>query len=290
MQWMGQQSDLEAVIKESAASFMQYDVSPLQAVPKLLDEGCGSRGYLPPPRAKPVGAPSLRKILTRRLEPSSVPRGSFVTEPSNFAKRFADPVEKSYHDLVYESLAAIIEYSVFSLTYNPIFGQLWRAVCKDTNDKKIQLLDSFSNRVSKVTDPVQKAGLQQWLEDSFDATEEIEAIIARHGTDGPMVYLDLDSDVELTRTELLDVARNCYAGVLKKVASVFTHLKVYNVMMSTKGTYVSTSHARSLQHPPISSLRLINALSPSPSNLVTSSVFSPTLWFLAPFTPIVRLP
>jgi hypothetical protein len=226
MQWMGQSSDLETVVKESNAVFSRYGVSPVGVTPKLSDEKTGSRGYLPPSRTDKSHKTPLLVILDRPLTPTDVPRGPLATEPSNLAKRFARPTEAEYRDLVYDSLSAIIESNVFSLTYNPIFGQLWRAVCKDTSDKKTQLLNSFSNRIGKLTDPAEKAGLQQWLEESFDSTEEIEGIIAQHGTGGEMVYLDLDADVELTRMELLEVSRSCYAGVLKKVASVFTHLKV----------------------------------------------------------------
>ena len=40
------------------------------------------------------------------------------------------------------------------------------------------------------------------------------------------VYLDLDSDVELTRRVLLEVSRSCNSDMLKKLATIFTHLKV----------------------------------------------------------------
>jgi hypothetical protein len=226
LQWMGQTSDMDGVLHDSAATLSQYVVSPLQANPKPSDEEEGSRGYLPPSfRANSAGTPLL-DIRTSPLKPSHIPLGSLASEPFNLAKRFANPSEMAYRDLVYASLASIIESNVSSLAYNPIFGQLWRAVCKGTNNNKNQLLNAFSNRVGKVTEPAEKASLQRWLEDSFDATEEIENVIARVESKGPMVYLDLDSDVELTRVELLEVSRSCYSGVLKKVASVFTHLKV----------------------------------------------------------------
>src|ERR1700722_3341267 len=169
----------------------------------------------------------LRKMRRCALNSSSIPRGLLAAEPSNLAKRFANPSETAYRETVYEMLGAIIETNVFSLTYNPIFGQLWRAVCRKPGIQQNALLNAFSNRVGTVTDPVQKVGLQQWLDESFDATEEIEAIIAKQGElHSPMVYLDLDVHVDLTRTELLEVSRSCYAGVLKKIAAVFTHLKV----------------------------------------------------------------
>jgi len=234
---MGQTSDMESVLRDSAATLNQYKISPLQANPKPSDEASGSRGYLPPSlgaksRWTKSRGTSLLDIRTSRLKPSHIPLGSLASEPFNLAKRFANPAETTYHQVVYTSLAAIIESNVSSLTYNPIFGQLWRAVCKGTDKNKAQLLNAFSNRVGTITDPAQKAGLQQWLEESLDATEEIERVVARVGTEGPMVYLDFDSDVELTRTELLDVSRSCYSGVLKKVASVFTHLKVCRLLLT----------------------------------------------------------
>ena len=43
-----------------------------------------------------------------------------------------------------------------------------------------------------------------------------------------MEYLDLDSGVELTRRELLEVSRSCNSDMLKKLATIFTHLNVIN--------------------------------------------------------------
>lgn len=99
-------------------------------------------------------------------------------------------------------------------------------MCRDEDDRKSSLLDTFSTHVAKVTNVKEKAVLQQWLEDSFNATEDIEGIVSRAEAGGPLVYLDLDPNIDLTRTELLEVSKSCHAGVLKKIASVFTHLKV----------------------------------------------------------------
>ena len=40
------------------------------------------------------------------------------------------------------------------------------------------------------------------------------------------VYLDPDSDVELTRRVLLEVLRSCNSDMLKKLAVIITHLNV----------------------------------------------------------------
>ncbi|KZP13764.1 hypothetical protein FIBSPDRAFT_834882 [Athelia psychrophila] len=226
LQWMGQSSDMNEVLQQSAAAYRQYSESPIAA--ELVDEGRGSLGYLPPSfddKAAKTGHP-LRPLPLGPLTASVIPRGSLSETSFTFGKRFADPADKAYKDLVYTSLAEIIQHNVFSLTYNPIFGKLWRAVCKNEDERKNLLLNAFSISVSKVTHAKEKETLNQWLEDSFDATEEIEQIISRAEPGGAMVYLDLDANVDLTRTELLEVSKSCYAPVLKKVATLFTRLKL----------------------------------------------------------------
>ncbi|KAJ6523524.1 hypothetical protein DFH09DRAFT_198273 [Mycena vulgaris] len=229
LQWMGQgTSDMNDVIRESAAVSLRYEKSPLGAKPKLSDEGLGSAGYLPPSFLPGSAGLPLLPIARAPLEASLIPVGTLASQSFNLAKRFSDASETGYHDLVYASLTDIIQSNVACLTYNPIFGQLWRAVCKDGNSRKTDLVNLFSEFVGKITEPEKKAALHQWQEESFDQTEQIEQIITRHcaNASGPMVYLDFDADVQLTRTELLEVSRSCYAGVLKKIATVFTHLKL----------------------------------------------------------------
>ncbi|KAF8202650.1 hypothetical protein K438DRAFT_2015248 [Mycena galopus ATCC 62051] len=227
LQWIGHGvSDMDEVLLESSAVLLRYEQSPLTAKPKPTDEGLSSAGYLPPSyRPGSTGTP-LRKILSTSLDTSHIPTATFGAQAFNLAKRFSDVTETSYRDLVYESLASIIRANVACLTYNPIFGQLWRAVCKDPSPRKTDLVNLFSEYVGKVTEAEKKVALRQWLEESFDQTEEIEVIISRASDDGPRIYLDFDSDVQLTRTQLLEVSRSCYSGVLKKIASVFTHLKL----------------------------------------------------------------
>ncbi|KAF8207104.1 hypothetical protein K438DRAFT_1713974 [Mycena galopus ATCC 62051] len=233
LQWMGQStSDMDDVLEASAAVSLRYESSPLAAKPRPSDEGLGSAGYLPPshlpPRRSETKGVPLLPILSATLEPSSIPLGTLASQSFNLAKRFSDASETGYRDLVYASFTDIIQSNVACLTYNPIFGQLWRAVCKDGNSRKTELVKLFSDAVGKISNDEKRVRLRQWLEESFDQTDEIEGIIARHcaNGNGPMVYLDLDADVRLTRTELLEVSRSCYAGVIKKLANVFTHLKL----------------------------------------------------------------
>jgi hypothetical protein len=125
--------------------------------------------------------------------------------------------------------------------------QLWRAVCKDRTDpRRDELVNMFSQQVGKENDPNRKQILSDWLETSYDSATEIEELIKKapdHGdSKQKRFYLDLDAKLDLTRTELLEVsaslvkvgkstklfqvARSLYPGVLKKLASILTHIKV----------------------------------------------------------------
>ena len=42
------------------------------------------------------------------------------------------------------------------------------------------------------------------------------------------MYLVLDSGVELTERESLEVSKRCTSDVLKKLVTIFTHLNVVN--------------------------------------------------------------
>ncbi|KAJ7064671.1 hypothetical protein C8F01DRAFT_1127642 [Mycena amicta] len=238
MQWMGRATTtMERVLQDSSAVCLRYEKSPLGATPKLSDENKGSHGYLPPPyKALASKSTPLRKILKSAMQIADIPvRPQSTSSSFDPGKRFLDPAEAEFRNLVYDSLTNIIHTNVAALTYNAIFGLLWRAVCKYTGDatRKAELVNAFSDQVGKIANAEEKAALKQWLDESFDMTEEIEGIIKRHrnslslqNAELQLVYLDFDADVELSRTELLEVSRSCYAGVMKKIARVFTHLKL----------------------------------------------------------------
>jgi hypothetical protein len=104
-------------------------------------------------------------------------------------------------------------------------------VCKDrSNPERDILVNLFSNRVSKESDANRRRILTEWLEESYNSEAKIQEIIESAPDAGDPnqrhIYLDLDSGVNLTRAEVLEVARGLYPGALKKLASVLTHLKV----------------------------------------------------------------
>ncbi|KAJ6600943.1 hypothetical protein DFH09DRAFT_1355223 [Mycena vulgaris] len=194
------------------APSLRYEKSPLTAKPKPSDEGIGSADYLPPSHRPGSAGVPLVSTVSDPLEPSRIPLGTLASQSFNLVKRFSDPSEASYRDLVYTSLTDIIQSNVDCLTYNPIFGRFWRAICEDPSSRKTDLVNLFSEFVGKVTEPEKKAALCQWLEECFDQTEDIEGIIARHWTNGAYTNGDLRGVAQLLRRW--------------KIATVFTHLKL----------------------------------------------------------------
>ncbi|CCA69537.1 hypothetical protein PIIN_03476 [Serendipita indica DSM 11827] len=217
--WMGEKIEPPKYRTET----IHFQVNPLQASPAIVDEEAGSQGFLP----RKGNAKDKKDLVTLPLKSLEDVSFQVATSLPNLSKRFLDPAEKEYRGKVNQALHQIISHNVLALTYNPIFGQLWRAVCKDRlNPYRDDLVNSFSNQVGKETDPERRKTLTEWLEESYNSEQEITELVEAAPKGGPRVYLDLDSGVDLTRTELLEVARSLYPGVLKKLASILTHLKV----------------------------------------------------------------
>jgi len=149
---------------------------------------------------------------------------------TSLGKRYSDPTQVDYRVAVVSSLKSIILHNVFALSYNPIFGQLWRAVCKENSIEKEELTNLFSQQIGQIKDDEKKKNMRAFVENSYDATEQIQEMINKAPAGGKRMYLDLDAmgqgGVDLTRMELLEVSRSCHSGVMAKLATIFTHAKV----------------------------------------------------------------
>lgn len=221
--WMGQPIAPAKYKTET----IRFQVSPFQATPAVIDEEQGSQGYLPS-KNKQL---KLKPMDTIRLATLEDAQFDVSTTLPNLSAKFLDPNEKAYRDTVHRALNQIITSNVVALTYNSVFGQLWRAVCKNRNDpRRDDLVNAFSEQVGKEKDLDRRQMLTEWLEESYNSAAEIQEMIDAAPDAGDpnqrRIYLDLDSGVNLTRTELLEVARSLYPGVLQKLASILTHIKI----------------------------------------------------------------
>ncbi|ORY61575.1 uncharacterized protein BCR38DRAFT_495176 [Pseudomassariella vexata] len=178
-----------------------------------------------------VNNDTLRSVITPREIPVK-----------DFAKRYAE--DESYRGLVVEQLRRIIQEDVLSVSINPVFGALWRAVCNDrTNEARDGLIQDFGASIERIVRYDDKQKMKAWLEESYNYSAEITAIIEEVPEEDryPCVFLDPTQDWSLptfendgyektttitafSRDELLEIGRSCDYRILRRLGRVLTRL------------------------------------------------------------------
>jgi hypothetical protein len=183
-------------------------------------------------------------VLARFLPKKKTPAG-------DFAQRYAK--DERYKTVVVEQLRSIIETDVTSMSLNPVFGALWRAVCNDRdNPAREEVITAFSLHVDRISDVDEKARMKNWLEESYDYAAEILYILEQVPEEQrfPCVFLDptiefrpaatngqereeQDDDgnhedrrpiTAFRRDELLEIGRSCDGRILRRLGKVLTQL------------------------------------------------------------------
>ena len=203
-----------------------------------------------------VDASVLKKYLPKKKTPLE-----------DFALRYANDAQ--FKGLVVEQLKTIIETDVTSMSLNPVFGTLWRAVCNDRdNPARDELITAFSLHVEKIQNADEKLRMKNWLEESYDyAADILEAIEAvpieqRY----PCVFLDPtiefqaaktkgDKDVEdededeenrpitaFRRDELLEIGRSCDGRILRRLGKVLTRITYVESEADLPGHIAATTN------------------------------------------------
>lgn len=148
--------------------------------------------------------------------------------------------DNDYRGLVHAHLRRIMQYDVTSISLNPVFGSLWRAVCNDRMyEGRQELLNLFGRKVDEIQDNESRTKLKLWLEESYDYTAEVLEIV---GTvpetlrfpcvclDPTLAFQTTDSDDDnhdvttFRRDELLEIGRSCDRKILQRLGKVLTRL------------------------------------------------------------------
>ena len=67
---------------------------------------------------------------------------------------------------------------VLTLARNPVFGEVWRAICRVRGDPRRDSLAALMSRtVEALKKPEDKAELKTFIEMSYDQTGEVEKMI-----------------------------------------------------------------------------------------------------------------
>ena len=179
------------------------------------------------------------KLTQRDLEDNLPKR---ATPLGDFSKQYIS--SESYRQLVVEKLKEIIEDDVTAITFNPVFGSLWRTVCNDRgNPAREGLIATFGASIEKMTVVESKTRMKEWLAESYDFTAEIKDLISKVPADQrfPCVYLDPTLKFEqpgvaadtapitaFTREDLLEIGRSCDGRILRRLGKVLTQLSFAN--------------------------------------------------------------
>lgn len=168
------------------------------------------------------------------------------TPVGDFAQRYSK--DTAYKKLVVDQLKSIIETDVTSMSLNPVFGALWRAVCNDReNPARDELITAFSLHVDKIANADEKTQMKNWLEESYDYAAEILDTLQMipEAERFPCVFLDPtiefgrpkkkgekdeEDDEEnrpvtaFRRDELLEIGRSCDGRILRRLGRILTQL------------------------------------------------------------------
>lgn len=144
----------------------------------------------------------------------------------NIMKKFV--YDTQYKDTVYSVFEDILTPQLIkSLTYNPLFGTLWRAICKDRNDDRRDLLvNKLSNVISKLNSS-DKIIMQVFIEESYNQASKIEELLESCGDNKfPAVILDKDMGVgKFNSKDILEITRSCSPSSLRQLCEILTSLK-----------------------------------------------------------------
>ncbi|KAH9126066.1 hypothetical protein AeMF1_003450 [Aphanomyces euteiches] len=134
---------------------------------------------------------------------------------------------EDYQSMVYSVFHAIFTpENVLALTYNPILAKLWRLCSNRRLDPRYSPLSAQLSRCVPALSGLEKAQLQQWIEESHDDSEAIrDAILANTAeVDRPCLILESGFDT-ISAADLRSLARAPNPGVISALMSVLTHLQ-----------------------------------------------------------------
>lgn len=119
-------------------------------------------------------------------------------------------VSQPYRDLVYETLNNVMntKEGMISLTYNPIFGSLWRIVSAFAriDERSVELSNKLSREMGKL-DTQQLAVVKEWLEESYNREEEVHEMIKSVSVTNDSKVFIIDMKEPVTKRQLMDVMR-----------------------------------------------------------------------------------
>ena len=185
---------------------------------------------------------------TGSQQQGSIQNESFSADPIQFMMvdlRFMlDKFEKNdaYKAIVYQTLESLMTpQHILALTNNSILGLLWRLVCQQRKDERrdailLTLSQTLAILDSNSAVKTDAAIVRAWVEESYNAKEEILTKIAEVTEQTPALVLTLEN--KMTRSQLLEITRSCNSDVLRTVMSLLNHLTIVTNQSNLPQTYL----------------------------------------------------
>lgn len=159
-------------------------------------------------------------IIEKNIKPSVLNFGS-----EKLSVKFNN--DKDYKYLVYDVFYHILnaEY-VLALSYNPLFGKLWRAICKCREDKERDtLIEKLGNSIS-ILDPVKKKEMESFIECSYNQQDVIDEKISSASDKYPaLIY---NGNRHFSVKEIMEISRSCNQTIIHQLTEIMTGLEIVN--------------------------------------------------------------
>lgn len=111
---------------------------------------------------------------------------------------------------------------IMILTTNPVFGLVWREICRSKTDEKEQLILALGNCVNLLPSDSKKV-LQAWIAESYNSIEEIKETITKVPEQLPAV---INLGGTLSREEVLLITRECNSKSVRNVIRLLSELSI----------------------------------------------------------------
>lgn len=216
LSWIGYEYDF-------GSSVLVTVPDPKAALQVDSEKAAIAAGILPPPHTRACSLANLDSRMQRLQRGQVRIERMMGTDVLDKFRRDA-----GYQATIFGMFDNLLEpASVVSLTYNTLFGQLWRAICKRRDDPRREtLLAKMSSSVSSLQGTSQQI-MKQYIEASYDQSDVVAAMIGPPrppSVDQPILVLE--TGARLPRAELLEISRSCSPKVVSKVSCLLTGLRV----------------------------------------------------------------
>lgn len=133
-----------------------------------------------------------------------------------------------FKDRVYCVFENILTPSrIKALTYNSLFGSVWRAICSDRGDHRRQeMLDQLSAVISSMNE-FDKELMKTFVEESYNQEEEIQDIINAIPDFDRVPAVGYFGD-SFDSKQILAITRSCDAQSLKQLSGILQNLTIVN--------------------------------------------------------------